>query len=119
MTKVFSRLVNSEPTHVLASNYEQINRKGNQNVNMVKLFLDVYANAPTFEFDGLSNRSAETDAIQHNPRHPGQYAIMGSRQTFLNASAFQDALYLISLGVRFRYYYKRNTSKHIYCLYGK
>ena len=82
MTKVFSCLVNSEPTYVLASNYKQINRNGNQNVNMVKLFLDVSANAPTFEFAGLSNRSAETDAIERNPRHPGQYAIMAVDKHF-------------------------------------
>ena len=48
--------------------------------------LDVSANAPTFEYDGLSNRSAETDTVQRNSRYLGQYAIMGSKQTFPNAS---------------------------------
>ena len=38
---------------------------------------------------------------------------MGSGQTFPNVSTFQDALYLMSLSGRFRYYYKRNSYKHI------
>ena len=42
---------------------------------------------------------------------------MGTRQPFPNAYAFRDALYLISLGGRFWYYYKRNTSKHICVVY--
>ena len=58
MTKVFPCLINSEPTLVVASNLEQINRNGNGNVNMVNLSLDVSANASTFEFHGLSNRIA-------------------------------------------------------------
>ena len=38
---------------------------------------------------------------------------MGSGQTFPNAFAFRDAMYLMSLSARFRYYYKRNSYKHI------
>ena len=38
---------------------------------------------------------------------------IGSGQTFSNASALQNVLYIMSLGGRFRYYYKRNTSKNI------
>ena len=82
-------------------------------MNMVNLSLDVSKNAPTFESNGLSNGSVEIDMVQRNSRHPGQYTIMGSRQTFPNASAFWDALYLMSLKGRFWYYYKRNTSKHV------
>ena len=41
------------------------------------------------------------------------FNIMGSGQTFPNAYAFRDALYLMLVGGRFRYYYKRNTCKHI------
>ena len=57
-------------------------------MNMVNLFLDVSTNAPTFESNGLSNGSSEINMIQCNSRHPGQYTIMGSEQTFPNASAF-------------------------------
>ena len=49
---------------------------------MVNLSLDVYANALTLEYDGLSNKNVETDAVQCNSRYPSQYAIMGSRQIF-------------------------------------
>ena len=38
---------------------------------------------------------------------------MGSGQTFLNADAFHDAMYLMSIARRFRYYYKRNLFKHM------
>ena len=36
---------------------------------------------------------------------------MGSGQTFPNADAFRDAVYLMSIVGRFRYYYKRNCFK--------
>ena len=38
---------------------------------------------------------------------------MGSAQTFPNAFAFQNVVYVIFLSGRFRYYYKRNNYKHI------
>ena len=66
MTKVFPCLVNNEPTPVVASNSEQINRNKKRNVNMVNLSLDVFTNPPTFESDGLSNRTTEIDVVQCN-----------------------------------------------------
>ena len=75
--------------------------------------MDVPTNAPTFEFDGLSNRTAKTYVVKCNSRHPGQYAIMGSGQTFSYVSTFWDALYLMSVGGRFQYCYIRNTCKHV------
>ena len=38
---------------------------------------------------------------------------MCSGQTFPNAFTIWDAVYLMSLSNRFRYYYKRNNYKHI------
>ena len=38
---------------------------------------------------------------------------MGSDQTFPNAVAFCDAVYLMSIAGRFRYYYKRNCFKYM------
>ena len=38
---------------------------------------------------------------------------MASGQAFLNADAFRDAMYLMSISGRFRYYYNRNCFKHI------
>ena len=38
---------------------------------------------------------------------------MGSGQTFPNADAFRDAVYLMSIARRFRFYYKRNCFKHM------
>ena len=103
MTKAFPCLINNEPTPVVAYNSEHSNKNANENVNIVNLSLDNSANALTFEFDGLSNRTTETDMVHCNSRHSGQYAIRGSRQTFPNASAFRYVLYLMSIGGNFRY----------------
>ena len=86
-------------------------------MNIVNLCLDVSTNAPTFEFDGLSNKTVEIDVVQCNSRHPVQYVIIGKGQTFPNAYAFWEALYLMSVGGRFQYYYKRNTCKHMCVVY--
>ena len=40
-------------------------------------------------------------------------AILGSGQTFRNASEFRDALYLMSLVGRFRYRFKKNTPQRM------
>ena len=93
----------------MGSNYEHVHGNETQNLH---LSMDISANGPTIESYGLSNRGAETDVPQRSTRR-FQNAIMGSGQTFPNVSAFRDALYLMSLSGRFRYYYKRNSYKHI------
>ena len=40
-------------------------------------------------------------------------AILGSEHTFSNANDFWDAIYLMSVGDRFRYKFKRNCLKHM------
>ena len=97
----------------MASNYENIHRNGTPNLH---LSMDISENGPTIESYGLSNRGAETDVLQRRTRR-FQNEIMGTGQTFPNVSAFRDALYLMSLLGRFRYYYKRNSYKHIYVIY--
>ena len=74
--------------------------------------MDISANGPIIESYGLSTKGAKTNVLQHSTRQ-FQNAIMGSGQTFPNVSTFRDALYLMSLPRRFRYYYKRNSYKHI------
>ena len=76
------------------------------------LSIDISANGPIIESHGLSNRGAKIDVLQRSTRR-FQNAIMGSGQTFPNVSTFWDALYLMSLSGKFRYYYKRNSYKHI------
>ena len=93
----------------MGSNYEHIH--GNETPNL-HLSIDISKNGPIIESYGLSNRGVETDVLQCSTRR-FQNAIMGSGQTFPNVYAFRDALYLMSLSRRFRYYYKRNTYKHI------
>ena len=40
-------------------------------------------------------------------------AILGSGHTFSTANEFRDAIYLMSVGGRFRYKFKRNCLKHM------
>ena len=42
---------------------------------------------------------------------------MASGQTFPNADAFRDVVYLMSTAGRFRYYYKKNNCKHMTIIY--
>ena len=93
----------------MASNYEHVHRNGTPSLH---LSMDISVNSPTIESYGLSNRGAETGVLQRSTRR-FQNEIMGSGQTFPNVSAFRDDLYLMSLSGRFRYYYKRNSYKHI------
>ena len=50
--------------------------------------------------------------VQHNSRR-FQKEIMASGQTFPNADAFHDVVYLMSIARRFQYYNKRNCFKHM------
>ena len=93
----------------MGSNYEHVHGNGTPNLH---LSMDISANGPIIESYGLSNRGAETDVLQCSTRR-FQNEIMGSGKKFPNVSTFQDALYLMSLSGRFRYYYKRNSYKHI------
>ena len=72
------------------------------------LSMDISANASQF----CEIYRPESDVVQHNSRR-FQNEIMGSGQTFPNADAFHDVVYLMSIVGRFRYYYKINYFKHI------
>ena len=93
----------------MGSNSEHVHGNGTPNLH---LSMDISENGLIIESYRLSNRGAETDVLQSSARR-FQNAIMGSGQTFPNVFAFRDALYLMSLSERFRYYYKRNSYKHI------
>ena len=67
--------------------------------------MDVSANASQFV------ESHVPEVVQQNSMQ-FQNEIMGSGQTFANADAFRDALYLMSIAGRFPYYYKKNSCKH-------
>ena len=93
----------------MGSNYEHVHGNGTPNLH---LSMDISENGPIIESHGLSNRGAKIDVLQRSTRR-FQNAIMGSGQTFPNVSTFWDVLYLMSLLGKFRYYYKRNSYKHI------
>ena len=101
--------MNSYPTPIVGSNYEHIHGNGTPYMH---LSMDISTNGPIIESYGLFNRGAETDVPQRSTKR-FQNEIMGSGQTFPHVSAFWDALYLMSLSRRFRYYYKRNSYKYI------
>ena len=67
--------------------------------------------------DALANASHDVESyvaevVQHNSRR-FQNEIMASGQTFPNADAFCDVVYLMSIVGRYRYYYKKNSCKHM------
>ena len=68
--------------------------------------MDVLANASQFV------ESHVAEVVQHNSRR-FQNEIMASGQTFPNADAFRDVVYLMSIAGRFGYYYKKNSCIHM------
>ena len=92
---------------IVASNFENGTINGNPNVN---LLMDISENAPTLDNGAFQN--VTQDVIHYNSRR-FQNVIMCSGQKFPNASTARDAMYLMSLSNRFRYYCKRNSYKHI------
>ena len=58
------------------------------------------------------------EVVQHNSRR-FQNKIMANGQTFPNADAFRDVVYLMSIAGRFLYYYKKNSCKHMTVMHGK
>ena len=96
--------VNSEPpTPIVASNSGHVQRNVALNLSSS---MDVSANAS----HGVQSHVAEV--VQHNSRR-FQNEIMASGETFPNADAFRDAVYLMSIVGRFWYYYKKNSYKRM------
>ena len=67
--------------------------------------------------DVLANASHDVEShvsevVQHNSRR-FQNEMLASCQTFPNADAFRDIVYLMSIARRFQYYYKKNNCKHM------
>ena len=73
---------------------------------------EINTHSPTIESFEFSQRCAESNVVQLESRR-FENAIMGSGQTFPNASEFHDAVYLMSMACRFRYSFTRNTPKHM------
>ena len=96
--------VNSDPpTPIVASNSGHVQRNVALNLSSS---MDVLENA------SHDVESHVAEVVQHNSRR-FQKKIMASGQTFPNADAFRDAVYLMSIVGRFRYYYKKNSCKHM------
>ena len=72
---------------------------------------------PSSSMDISTNASHDVEShvaevVQHDSRR-FQNEIMASGQTFPNADAFCDVVYLMSIAGRFRYYYKKNICKRM------
>ncbi|RVW82503.1 hypothetical protein CK203_046270 [Vitis vinifera] len=61
---------------------------------------------------GFHQRCAESHVGPLESSH-FESAILGSGHTFSTANEFRDAIYLMSVGCRFRYKFKRNCLKHM------
>ena len=105
MSNFFSCLFRNAPTPIVASNLAHVSSIG-------ELSLHMSNDSPTIESFGFSQRCAETNIIQIQPSR-FQHSIIGSGHTFPNALEFWDAIYLMFLAGKFRYSYKRNSSKHM------
>ena len=107
MTKVYSCLVNKVPTPIQSTSINKhIYINGNSNVNRVLAPVVAY-NFENVTINGNPNVNLSMDISKNAPTLDNgafQNAIIGSGQTFPNASAFQDVMYLMSLCNRFRYY---------------
>ena len=74
--------------------------------------MEIYTHSPTIESFGFYQRCAESNVVQLESRW-FKNVIIGSGQTFPNASKFHDAVYLMSLVCRFWYSFNRNSPKHM------
>ena len=61
---------------------------------------------------GFHQRCAESHVGPLESSH-FESAILGSGHTFSTTNDFRDAIYLMSIGDRFRYKFKRNCLKHM------
>ncbi|KAL6329751.1 hypothetical protein AAG906_035399 [Vitis piasezkii] len=78
------------------------------------MFCHVYVSSSSEVVEGCiaPNRCAEANILERDSRR-FENSIMGSGHTFPNAVEFRDAIYLMSIASRFRYRFKRNSTKHM------
>ena len=81
----------------------------------VPICMDISNESMAFDSLGFFRRCVESNFGELQSRR-FENAIMGSSHTFPNASDFQDVLHMMSLVGRFRYSFKRNSSKHMIVL---
>ena len=75
--------------------------------------MDVSDDPPRIQSYGFLQRCAEQTPVDQLDSSQFHNAIMGSGQTFRNATKFRDAVYLMSLAGKFRYSFKRNSPKQM------
>ena len=105
MSNLFPCVFSNVPTPIVASNSTHVSSIG-------ELPLHMSNELPTIESFGFSQRCADTNIVQLQPSR-FEHSIIGNGHTFPNASKFRDAIYLMSLAGKFRYSYKKNSSKHM------
>ena len=89
MSNFFPCVFCSAPTPIVASNSAHVSSIG-------KSPLQKSNESPTIESFGFSQRCAETNIVQLQPSR-FEHSIVGSGQTFPNASEFRGAIYLMFL----------------------
>ncbi|XP_059591763.1 uncharacterized protein LOC100245246 isoform X1 [Vitis vinifera] len=96
----------SAPTPIVGSNSAHVLSSGGD------MPIDICNDSLTIESCGFSQRCAESNILKRDSRR-FENSIMGSGHTFPNAAKFRDAVYLMSIAGRFRYCFKRNSTKHM------
>ena len=105
MSNLFPCVFSNVPTPIVASNSVHVSFIGKPQLHMSN-------ESPTIESFGFSQKCAEINIVQLQPSR-FEDSIVGSGHTFPNASEFRDAIYLMYLAGKFRYCYKRNSSKYM------
>ena len=103
---MFLCFIYSVPTPIVGSNLTQIVSFGGDPP------MDICNDSLTIESYGFSQRCVESNILQRDLRR-FENSIMGSGHTFPNAFEFCDVVYLMSIASKFRYYFKRNSTKHM------
>ncbi|KAL6325943.1 hypothetical protein AAG906_038434 [Vitis piasezkii] len=97
---------NSAPSPIVGSNSAHLLPSGGD------LPINICNDSLTIESYGFSHRCAEANILERDSRR-FENSIMGSGHTFSNAAEFRDVVYLMSIAGRFRYRFKRNSTKHM------
>ena len=106
MKNLFLCFICSAPTPIVGSNLAEVVSSSDDSP------MDICNDSLTIESYGFSQRCAESNILERDSRR-FENSIMGSGHTFPNAVEFCDAVYLMSIASRFRYSFKRNSTKHM------
>ena len=103
---MFLCFIYSVPTPIVGSNLTQVVSSSGDSP------MDICNDSLIIESYKFSQRCVESNILERDSRR-FENSIMDSGHTFPNAVEFRDVVYLKSIAGRFRYSFKRNSTKHM------